>query len=119
MGCGLAEVFATGDQAYAAGLLHDLGKYSEQFLRRLKNPAKESGRDHWSMGSLLAASVYGKRRLGAAMAAVIAGHHVGLTELPIEEDCSDFDRHARALLSFRSSPRDQSSDQIKRCRCII
>ena len=26
------------------------------------------------------------------MAAVIAGHHVGLTELPIEEDCSDFVR---------------------------
>lgn len=82
-----SQEFDAKDQAYAAGLLHDLGKYSDQFLRRLKSPATEHGRDHWSMGALLAASAYGKNKFGAAMAAVIAGHHVGLAELLTEEDC--------------------------------
>lgn len=81
-----SQEFDADQQAYAAGLLHDLGKYSEQFLRRLKSPATEHGRDHWSMGALLAASAYQRKKFGAAMATAIAGHHVGLTELLIEED---------------------------------
>ena len=46
--CGdFAAAFGAQDQAHAAGLLHDLGKYSQQFLRRLQDPRSERGRDHW------------------------------------------------------------------------
>lgn len=94
-----AQEFGANEQAYASGLLHDLGKYSDQFLRRLKNPLKEHGRDHWSIGALLAASVYGKKRLGTAMSAIIEGHHVGLTELHSERD-----QASRLQKSFKSTP---------------
>jgi CRISPR-associated endonuclease Cas3-HD len=48
-----ASAFGAEEQAFAAGLLHDLGKYSEQFLRRLKNPRREKSRDHWTAGAAL------------------------------------------------------------------
>jgi len=38
-----AEVFGSGEGAYLAGLLHDLGKYGELFQRRLEG--KENGLD--------------------------------------------------------------------------
>lgn len=48
--------FGVKDQGFAIGLLHDLGKYSEQFIRRLTDP-REKGRDHWSIGALCAAKI--------------------------------------------------------------
>ena len=47
-----AEPFGAEEQARAAGLLHDLGKYSDQFQRRLRDP-HERGRDHWTIGAPL------------------------------------------------------------------
>lgn len=99
-----SQEFDAKDQAYAAGLLHDLGKYSEQFLRRLKSPATEHGRDHWSMGALLAATAYAKKKVGAVMSAVIAGHHVGLAELLTEVDS------IRAIQNRFGSERDEFTE---------
>ncbi len=45
-----ASVFNAEQQATAAGMLHDLGKYADQFQRRLDDPQHERGRDHWSAG---------------------------------------------------------------------
>ena len=53
---GFATAFGADEQGYAAGLLHDLGKYADQFLRRLQVPG-EPGRDHWSMGAALLAAI--------------------------------------------------------------
>lgn len=73
-----AEAFATpfgaGDEARLAGLLHDLGKYSDRFTRRLEGT--ESGLDHWSIGALASALAAKTNALAAAFA--IHGHHVGL-----------------------------------------
>ena len=69
---GFAQVFEAGDDAYVAGLLHDLGKYGDLFQRRLEG--KESGLDHWSMGASVCLDSYRNDR--AAMA--VQGHHVGL-----------------------------------------
>jgi CRISPR-associated endonuclease/helicase Cas3 len=69
-----AAVFGAGEEAYLAGLLHDLGKYSETFTRRLEG--KEHGLDHWSLGAWAALAVYKQKGLAAALA--IQGHHVGL-----------------------------------------
>jgi CRISPR-associated helicase Cas3/CRISPR-associated endonuclease Cas3-HD len=69
---GFAAAFEAGDDAYLAGLLHDLGKYGDLFQKRLQG--RESGLDHWSMG----ASVCLERYRSCETALAIQGHHVGL-----------------------------------------
>lgn len=72
-----AARFGAGDIAGAAGLLHDLGKYSEPFQARLHG-AKASV-DHSSAGA-----VWAKENLdpvwGRVIAHVVAGHHAGLAD---------------------------------------
>jgi CRISPR-associated endonuclease/helicase Cas3 len=69
-----ASIFSAAEEARLAGLLHDLGKYSEVFSRRLAG--QESGLDHWSAGAWAALTRY--REAGIAAALAIYGHHVGL-----------------------------------------
>jgi len=71
-----AKAFNASDEAYIAGLLHDLGKYGELFQRRLKG--LEKGIDHWSSGSWKALENF--KNLGVAMAVAIQGHHIGLQQ---------------------------------------
>ncbi len=69
--------FSAADQACAAGLLHDLGKYSLEFQSKLAGT--KSGRvDHSTAGAHIA--VWEKRfgSMGRLLAYVIAGHHAGL-----------------------------------------
>lgn len=68
-----AEPFGAADEARLAGLLHDLGKFSDRFQARLRDPSIH-GINHWSMGTLSAAMTY--RHLPAAFA--IEGHHTGM-----------------------------------------
>lgn len=68
-----AASFGYAEEAYAAGLLHDLGKYSDRFQQRLKNPAVVKGINHWTVGALQCLLL---RRIPAAFAA--AGHHCGM-----------------------------------------
>ena len=75
---GLAAAFAApfgaADEARAAGMLHDLGKYSDAFTRRLSG--EEHGLDHWSIGAWAALLRLAPR--GAAAALAVQGHHVGI-----------------------------------------
>jgi CRISPR-associated endonuclease/helicase Cas3 len=73
-----ANEFNAKSQAYETGILHDLGKYSEQFLKRLSDPAVK-GRDHWSIGAVCAAKI--SEVFGIIPALAIEGHHVGLGNL--------------------------------------
>ena len=58
-----------------AGLLHDLGKYSKEFQRRLETGG---GRvNHSTAGAKVAIDRY-ENRLGKMLAFCIAGHHAGL-----------------------------------------
>jgi len=69
-----AAKFGAGDFGYAAGLLHDIGKYSEKFQRKL---AGENVRvDHSTAGAEVAAQRFGP--MGHLIAYVAAGHHAGL-----------------------------------------
>lgn len=64
--------FGASDEAYNAGLIHDLGKYGDLFQLRLRGRAH--GIDHWSAGAWKAINT----RVGAAVAMAVQGHHVGL-----------------------------------------
>lgn len=65
-----AEPLGLADEAELAGLLHDLGKYSERFQDRLQNPAIH-GINHWAAGTSHAAAM-------ASVAFAIDGHHTGI-----------------------------------------
>ena len=69
-----ASVFHAGDFAAAGGLLHDVGKYTEDFLSRLGGAALRV--DHATRGAMLAVEKYGMA--GYLIAYAIAGHHAGL-----------------------------------------
>lgn len=69
-----AEPFGAGALGYAAGLLHDLGKYAPRFQARLRGAAHSV--DHSTWGARIACERYGP--LGRLLAYGIAGHHAGL-----------------------------------------
>jgi len=69
------ESFEGSDLAFIAGLLHDLGKYSDEFQARLKG--QSSPVDHSTAGSQAALEIY-HGPVGQALAFAIAGHHAGL-----------------------------------------
>ncbi|MEA1980805.1 MAG: CRISPR-associated helicase Cas3' [candidate division Zixibacteria bacterium] len=73
---GYAKIFGAEKEVYAAGILHDLGKYGNLFQERLKNPHKVKRIDHWSIGAWVALMEYKQHGVAAALA--IQGHHLGL-----------------------------------------
>ncbi len=73
-----ARPFGAEEQAYAAGLCHDLGKYADQFQKRLQD-RNEPSRNHWSVGAALLASLFHQR--GVIPALAVAAHHTGLAQV--------------------------------------
>ena len=69
-----ARVFGAQEIAYQTGQLHDLGKYSEAFDRRLHGGPSV---DHATAGAKIAIERWGNA-IGKLMAFCIAGHHAGL-----------------------------------------
>lgn len=70
---GFGAAFGAGEQARLAGLLHDIGKYSEAFQKRLQGQAVTV--DHSTAG---AKEAFARRQPEAAFA--VAGHHAGLPD---------------------------------------
>ncbi|CBL44981.1 Hypothetical protein HDN1F_13980 [gamma proteobacterium HdN1] len=68
-----ASDFGAHSLAQAAGLLHDLGKYTREFQSRLEGGAKV---DHATWGAHVALELFGQA--GILLAYGIAGHHAGL-----------------------------------------
>ena len=74
MAAEFARVFGSQEIACQAGKLHDLGKYSKAFDRRLHGG---SSVDHATAGAKIAVERWGDV-IGKLMAFCIAGHHAGL-----------------------------------------
>ena len=70
-----AQNFGADEIARYTGQLHDLGKYSLPFQKRLKGEAKSV--DHATAGAKIAVERWGNA-IGKLMAFCIAGHHAGL-----------------------------------------
>lgn len=70
-----AAPFGGQQLAQVAGLLHDLGKYTDEFQRRINGELIRV--DHATRGAMLAVERYGKTA-GHLLAYGIAGHHAGL-----------------------------------------
>ena len=68
-----ASSFNAQDHAEIAGLLHDLGKYTQEFQERLEGGARV---DHSTWGAKKALELY--PQIGQLLAYTIAGHHAGL-----------------------------------------
>ncbi|MCU7878688.1 MAG: CRISPR-associated helicase Cas3' [Candidatus Thiodiazotropha sp. (ex Lucinoma borealis)] len=68
-----ARYFGAEHIAEMCGLLHDLGKYSDEFAKRLEGGKRV---DHATAGSKVAVEKW--QQLGKLLAYVVAGHHVGL-----------------------------------------
>lgn len=85
----LASAFAASfhaqDEARLAGILHDIGKYSELFQQRLRGEARSV--DHWSPGAWIAMANF--QCVAAAMA--IWGHHLGLQRMEKDSVRSNLD----------------------------
>lgn len=76
-----AAVFGAEEHGHRTGLLHDIGKYSDNGQKRQRDPEHTAKVDHASAGAQLAA------RLGDSFAAyAVAGHHGGLPDMGIRSD---------------------------------
>ena len=80
---GFLEAVGCGPVARSAGLLHDIGKFNPEFLKRLSGEAVRV--DHSTAGAKIAIERYGggdasRASLGKMLAFAIAGHHAGLAD---------------------------------------
>ncbi|MBN1559990.1 CRISPR-associated helicase Cas3' [candidate division KSB1 bacterium] len=73
-----AEAFGEGNLGEIAGLVHDLGKYADQFQIRLHD-SNVKGRDHSTAGAALILQCY--KHLGEKAALAVEGHHIGLKQI--------------------------------------
>ncbi len=77
LACDFAGAFGKASLGGAAGLLHDLGKYSPAFQAYLRG--ERGSVDHSTAGARVAAEHY-DALVGRVLAYAIAGHHAGLTD---------------------------------------
>ncbi len=84
-----------------AGLLHDIGKYSQDFQRRLRGEPVRV--DHSTAGAQEAVRLYKNSAIGFILAYVIAGHHSGLPDYGSSvDDASLKSRLNKAVPDYQS-----------------
>ncbi len=71
------DSFGCGEIASIVGLYHDIGKYSSEFQRRIRNPLSISHVDHSTAG---AKEIMNESQNYLPLAMAIAGHHSGLMD---------------------------------------
>ena len=79
-----AEVFGKGEWGYCCGMLHDLGKYSDKFQRRIRG--EDIKVDHATAGARVCLELGG---MYPFMEYCIAGHHAGLPDAGGKSDAGN------------------------------
>lgn len=79
-----ADVFGYGDWGYCCGKLHDIGKYSDKFQRRIRNSGEKT--DYATAGAQLCKQLGGHYQW---LAYCIAGHHGGMPDTGGSTDTAD------------------------------
>ncbi|OXS58359.1 hypothetical protein B1A99_14205 [Cohnella sp. CIP 111063] len=110
-----ADYFGAGPWAEIAGILHDAGKFSEEFQRRLAGAKNEV--DHSTAGARYITEVWGdKTRLSRILAYVIAGHHSGLADfgsISSAEDRALARRLVKEVKSYKEALQTHIPDAAK------
>jgi CRISPR-associated endonuclease/helicase Cas3/CRISPR-associated endonuclease Cas3-HD len=102
---GFSREFNAKEFGYSAGLLHDIGKYSPEFQRRLDGAKIRV--DHSTAGALEAKKLYGIFQ-SRILEYVITGHHGGLLNYGTKE-CGLDERLSRPVLSDYSAYKNEIS----------
>lgn len=72
-----AQEFGCGEAGYLCGAFHDLGKYSAEFQRRIRNPKHTVRVDHSTAGARVLVE---RSENYILIAMAVAGHHSGLPD---------------------------------------
>lgn len=72
-----AEEFGCGEAGYLCGAFHDLGKYSAEFQRRIRDPEHTARVDHSTAGAKV---LFDRSKCYTPVAMAVAGHHSGLLD---------------------------------------
>lgn len=105
-----AAVFGAEEWGYFAGLLHDAGKATKEFISRLEG--KTNRVDHATFGAQLAKNHAGK--LGLLLSYVITGHHGGLMDGGVQEGQLHFRlKHGKVANDTSLLPELDISNELK------
>lgn len=100
LSAGFAAAFGAGDEGLRCGMLHDIGKYSAAFQRRINGSPERA--DHSTAGAYEAAAL---RDVPAAFC--IAGHHGGLPDGGTNADAEDMSTlHGRLCRAQKKKIKD-------------
>ncbi len=121
-----AESYAIGHIAYACGLLHDVGKYSEEFQRYLcaalsgKKVTRGEVLHSWE-GACIVLRKFGDDRktigLSDILGNIIASHHGGLTDM-IDNSERVMPRRIEALSKQSSKDMDSVMESKEAASCL-
>lgn len=73
LAAGFAAEFGANEVGYLCGMLHDIGKYSDKFQRRIRGSSEKA--DHSTAGALEA-----RKLNNIPVAFCVSGHHAGLPD---------------------------------------
>lgn len=107
------DKFGAGEHAYIAGLLHDLGKYSQEFQDRINGSKKRV--DHSTAGAQEVFNRFKEKNLGQVgkmIAYCIGGHHGGLPDAGVGSDTSQEGTLSSKLNNNKIYPYDSYRDEV-------
>lgn len=107
-----AAEFGCSEAGFLCGLLHDIGKYSAAFQKRIRNPLPSNRVDHSTAGAVEMQKL-SKNYIYIALGMAVAGHHSGLLDggnAITAEDGTYFGRLKKKLEDYSHWKEDLSSE---------
>ena len=95
---------------FAAGLLHDCGKYSNAFQRRIRG--EDIKIDHSTAGAVIASEIYNSP-ISETIELCVAGHHAGIPDMGIDSDSAreDISANLRTRIAQKKKRCEKNLDE--------